>query len=128
MKQYIFLFILNLIISTAFCQEVLINGDHKNRLLTWDDFTGKPDKSSVHEANTYWKLNYRFQGITFNGDTAKFNELSVKLELDKDKTWIKSGKETPGLLKHEQGHFDIGLLCQQEIIHQFNNKIGRAHV
>jgi hypothetical protein len=27
------------------------------------------------------------------------------------------------LLKHEQGHFDIGFLCHQEIISRFKNEI-----
>jgi predicted secreted Zn-dependent protease len=27
------------------------------------------------------------------------------------------------LLKHEQGHFDIGLICQKEIIDQINSTV-----
>lgn len=106
-----------------FCQDVIINGVNKNRLLTWDDFTGKPDKSSSHAANTYWNLNYSFQRISFKGDTAKVTGFSVKLELNENLSWVKQEKQTNNLLKHEQGHFDIGLICQLEIIKQFNSTV-----
>jgi Bacterial protein of unknown function (DUF922) len=123
MKKHIFIFLLIFSGHAAFCQEVIINGTDKNRPLTWDDFTGKPDKGSPHDANTYWKLNYSYQGVTFKGDTAKLTGFQVKLELDKTLSWIKDGKETANLLKHEQGHFNIGLLCQKKIIKLFNNTV-----
>lgn len=123
MKKCTFLFIYVFISNLLFCQDVIINGTNKNRLLTWEDFTGRPDKSSSHDANTYWKLNYSFQGVSFKGDTAKITGLTVKLELDEKLSWIKPGKETANLLKHEQGHFNIGLMCQNEIIKQFNTAV-----
>ena len=123
MKKCAFLFLFVLFSNSLFCQDVIINGTNKNRLLTWEDFTGKPDRSSSHDANTYWKLNYSYQGVSFKGDTAKITRLTVKLELDEKLSWIKPGKETPNLLKHEQGHFNIGLMCQIEIINQFNTAV-----
>ncbi|HMI78577.1 MAG TPA: DUF922 domain-containing protein, partial [Ferruginibacter sp.] len=121
MKKYSCLFVFLFSGNLLFCQEVVINGINKNRLLTWEDFTGKADKSSPYAANTFWNLNYSYQRVSFKGDSAKIEELAVKLELDKKRSWIKAGKETPELLKHEQGHFDIGLLCQKEFIFQLNN-------
>jgi hypothetical protein len=123
MKKIVFLFMLVAIGKTIFCQEVFIGGINKNRLLTWADFTGKPDKNSAYEANTYWTINYTFDGITFKSDTATIAGFQVKLELDNNKSWVKSGRENASLLKHEQGHFDIGLICQKEMIRQINNTI-----
>jgi hypothetical protein len=123
MKKIVFLFMLIVIGKTIFCQDVVIGGINKNRLLTWADFTGKPDKNSAYEANTYWTINYTFDGITFKSDTATIAGFQVKLELDNNKSWVKSGRENASLLKHEQGHFDIGLICQNEMIKQINNTV-----
>jgi len=123
MKKCICIFFLFSMSKVTLCQDVIINGANNNRLLTWDDFTGKPDKNSSHDANTYWNLNYGFKGISFKGDTVKFTGISVKLELNEKLSWIKQGKQTNTLLKHEQGHFNIGLLCQLEVIKQFNSTV-----
>ena len=45
----------------------------------------------------------------------------VKFELNEKLSWVKSEKQAVGLLKHEQGHFDIGLICQLEMIRQLNS-------
>jgi Bacterial protein of unknown function (DUF922) len=106
-----------------FCQDVIINGVNKNRLLTWDDFSGTPDENSPYEANTYWKLKSSFGSMSVSGDTIKLNTFSVGIVLDTTKTWIKKGKATAALLKHEQGHFNIGLLCQHELIDQMRKTV-----
>ena len=123
MKRYFCLFFLIIINKTTFSQDVIISGVNKNRPLTWEDFTGNPDRGSTHEANTYWNLNYSFQGISFKGDTAKIKAFSFTLELNGELSWVKQDKQTGYLLKHEQGHFDIGLLCQLELIREFNNTV-----
>jgi Bacterial protein of unknown function (DUF922) len=123
MKKYILVFILLACGEEIFCQDVIINGINKNRLLTWGDFTGKPDINTNHEANTYWSLNFSYQGFLYKGDTVQIKGLSVNLVLDQKRSWVKSGKETVWLLKHEQGHFDIGLICQKEIIDQLNSTV-----
>jgi hypothetical protein len=123
MKNILVLLFFIVVAENSFCQGVIINGVNKNRPLTWDDFTGTPDKNSSFEANTYWKLNYKFDGIDFKGDTVKLNSFSVGIELDPNKSWVKKGKETADLLNHEQGHFTIGLLCQNDIIRQIRTTI-----
>ena len=121
MKKFICLFLFLSFLQNIFCQEVIINGSNKYRLLTWDDFTGKPDKNSPYQALTFWGIFYGFKGVNFIGDTAKLTGFSATLKLDENKSWIKEDKQTASLLKHEQGHFDIGLICQQEIIKQINS-------
>ena len=123
MKKIIGLLFLIGCFQFVFCQDVIINGVNKNRLLTWGDFTGRPDEKSPFDANTLWKLNYKFGSMSVSGDTVKLHVFSVGVELDTTKTWIKKGKATGVLLKHEQGHFNIGLLCQHELIEQVKNAV-----
>jgi len=123
MKKYFCLAVLICISTGAFSQDVFISGVNENRLLRWDDFKGEPDYNSAHEANTYWNINYSLKGLSFKGDTAIISGFSVKLELNEKFSWIKPGKQTNSLLKHEQGHFNIGLICQREIIKLFNSTV-----
>jgi len=123
MKKYSLLFLLLVFTNFSVGQQVIISGAVKNRLLTWNDFSGKHDKRSEHEANTYWKINYSYAGVNLQGDSAKLKGLTVKLELDADQSWIKPGKETADLLKHEQGHFDVGLICLRELVERINNTV-----
>jgi Bacterial protein of unknown function (DUF922) len=120
MKKMICILLICALYQTVKCQDVMINGINKNRPLSWDDFTGDPDRGSRHDANTFWNINYAFKGLSFKGDTAKIQGFSFKLSLDEKHSWVKPGKQSDALLKHEQGHFDLGLLCQQEMIKQFS--------
>ena len=96
-------------------QEIIINGDKTERLLTWDDFKGRADKSSSYYAETHWELS--FGKISFRSDQEiPLKDLVLTLHFNEKKSWVIKGKETPELLKHEQGHFDIGRLCQLEIL------------
>lgn len=114
-----------LICTKQFCfaQDVIIGGVNKNRPLIWDDFRGQPDNGSAYDANTFWNITYNINGISFKGDTAKITRFSVILKLEESLSWSKPEKQTAVLLKHEQGHFDIGLICQQEIISLLNNTV-----
>lgn len=97
-------------------QKILIGGTEGNRLLQWADFTGTPDNSSPYFAYTAWKTNVKFSGVQFEGDKAIINGFEMTVEFDTKASWVKKGKETAELLKHEQGHFDVGLLYMQEVL------------
>ena len=99
-------------------QKITVNGKLYSGQLTWKDFTGKPDASSPFNANTGYKFNTRLKNINFKADTAVINGFEIDLELDSKLTWVKKGKETDYLLKHEQGHFDIAILLSREILKQ----------
>ncbi len=123
MKKLFCLTFLICVVTFAFSQEIIINGINKNRPLTWDDFKGLPDLNSYYDANTFWNITYNINGISFKGDTAKINRFSVILKQDENFCWVKPEKRTAILLKHEQGHFDLGLICQREIITELNNTV-----
>jgi len=99
-------------------QKIIISGQETSRLLNWDDFTGKPDKEAAYHAYTYWNTSYKFDAFQFKGDTVKWNVV-ITVELGKN-SWKKKDKITDTLLKHEQGHFDIGILCAMEMQQRIN--------
>lgn len=108
--------VLLLLVEKSFSQKIIINGEQSNRLLQWKDFTGSPDNNSSFFAYTAYKTEVKFDNVEFNGDNAIIKGFAIVLELDAKKSWVKKGKESEDLLKHEQGHFDVGLLYMQEVI------------
>ena len=95
---------------------VFIGGTDGNRLLRWSDFQGMPNNSSPYFAYTAWKTNVKFSGVVFEGEKAFINGFEMIVEFDAKNSWVKKGKETDELLKHEQGHFDVGVLYMQEVL------------
>jgi Bacterial protein of unknown function (DUF922) len=96
-------------------QKVIIAGNEGNRLLVWSDFTGKPTDSNFG-AMTFWNIKYKIANVVPNGENMTVNGFEVTLELDAQKSWVKADKKSESLLKHEQGHFDLGLMCMKEIL------------
>ena len=109
------IFVSGFLLNTS-AQQVIINDKPGQRLLTWDDFKGRPDESASHGAYTYWNLSYKYAGTEPNGENVSFKDLELTLKFDIIKSWVKETKATPELLKHEQGHFELGRLCQLEIL------------
>jgi len=109
-------FILLTILQNLSAQKILIDGTEGNRLLQWTDFKGTPNNSSPYFAYTAWKTNVKFSGVQFEGEKAFLNGFEMTVEFDGKNSWVKKGKETDELLKHEQGHFDVGVLYMQEVL------------
>jgi hypothetical protein len=112
----------SLLLFTAyngFSQKVIIGGQEGNRLLQWSDFKGTPDESSPYFAYTAWKTNVKFSGVRFEGEKAIVSGFEMTVEFDENKSWVKKGKESDELLKHEQGHFDVGLLYMRDVLSSF---------
>ena len=119
MQRFLLAIILILLIGfTATAQNILIKGKPYKGKLTWKDFSGKPDASSTFNATTSYKFQTRLNNLRFEKDTAILSGYEIDLELDVQNSWVKKGKETDYLLKHEQGHFDIGILMAREILKQ----------
>ena len=45
--------------------------------------------------------------VAKDGDQFKLSNFDVRVSLVSGETWVVSGKSTPSLLSHEQGHWDI---------------------
>jgi Domain of unknown function (DUF4157) len=101
--------------------------------LNWADFKAKAPKGSPSDALTFsgfkmaaWKLQkdvnpwpppFPEQCKVGSTTTTKFHavysldissaNLNVRAFMQPSQSWVKPGKQSPGLLAHEQGHFDI---------------------
>lgn len=101
----------------------------KDKLLTWEDFKGKPIKSSPHAANTDsgFELQYSYKS------SDHFLVFELQTKFIKNKSWVKPDKKSEDLLKHEQGHFDISEIYTRKfkknsIEEKFNEKNFRQKV
>lgn len=109
------LFLIAISISyRAIAQTIFIGDEVTNRKLQWSDFKGRPDPNSPHHAVTTWYLSYEMEGIKTYGDSVSVGKLHAVLQMEPKESWLKKEKATDELLKHEQGHFYIGMLCLQE--------------
>lgn len=121
MRKHLLLILLySFKVSLSFSQQIIINGEAGRHDLVWSDFTGNPDKSSPFYASTYWNVNYRYKGVTFIGDIAILKDFITELKLEPVKSWSKKEFQEPGLLQHEQGHFNFGRLCMLEFLQKVN--------
>ncbi|MFN8011671.1 MAG: hypothetical protein U0P81_09720 [Holophagaceae bacterium] len=85
----------------------------ERRVLAWSDFTGAPDPASPFDAHTHWKVRYRYDApLRAPGGFVVDVKVGNTLEPD---SWVRpAALRRPSqarLLAHEQGHYDIGLLC-----------------
>lgn len=74
----------------------------KNRKLTWEDFQGLPDFSTIYGANT---VSGFLTKSKYTSDTSI--SVTIAAVFYKNKSWQKCQYQTPQSLVHEQGHFDI---------------------
>ncbi len=85
----------------------------ERRVLAWSDFTGTPDPVSPFDAHTHWKVRYRYDAPR-RTDRGFVVDVRVENTLEPD-SWVRpAALRRPNqarLLAHEQGHYDIGLLC-----------------
>lgn len=119
-KKILPLFVLLCSLQTA-AQRIIIDGEETSRLLTWKDFPGKPDHDVTYFAFTYWNITYQYDAFKFKGDTVKW-QVNITVDLGKN-SWKKRDKITDTLLKHEQGHFDVGIMCAMELQEKVNNTV-----
>lgn len=118
-KTVTFLILALHISFNIYSQKIIVNGRESTGKLSWDDFTGKVIEGSAFNAFTSYKFNTKFANIKFISDSAIVNGFEVVLEFDNINSWAKKDKVTDNLLVHEQGHFDIGILCTREIMAKF---------
>jgi hypothetical protein len=73
---------------------------HENQQLSWSDFQGAVSETSPFAAMTHWYIYYRW----------KDNKIIAESCFETDKSWVREGKQTDYLLRHEQLHSDIAQL------------------
>ncbi|MBX7171229.1 MAG: DUF922 domain-containing Zn-dependent protease [Pyrinomonadaceae bacterium] len=113
MKKIIFFLFVFFISFNFIYSQSLPGKEIRNREIEWTDFSGKIDQTSPWDAVTNWTTLYSFAAPNFEGDKARVT-ITVRLFLKSD-SWTKPNKQTPRLLEHERGHFNIGRICADEI-------------
>ena len=102
--------------SHLFAQSNKIPWGHGTKL-TWEDFQAAPDTRKDAFAYTEYTLDNSF-GLDGSGKIL----VKVNCSFAKNKSWKKTDKKlTPELLKHEQGHFDIGEIYARKLRQTFAN-------
>lgn len=90
-----------------------------DRPIQWTDFEGPVDESSEFEANTNSGMNYQWH-MDMHAGKMSF-KFSVYGFMNKSKSWVRPGKQTDALLKHEQLHFDISEYFARQLLRSFQN-------
>lgn len=89
--------------------------------LTWNDFDGKPDKSSPFKAQTNYNVDWKVDIPAIKGDTVECTFI-VTLAFEK-KSWVKKDSKTDYILNHEQRHYDIGRLWAAELCSRLRSTV-----
>jgi hypothetical protein len=75
---------------------------HDDVKLTWVDFKGTPDMSLSFDAFTRYSIQFKYNYLSNIG-------INIYLwsYFDRNKSWVKHGKEKDSLLIHEKAHFAL---------------------
>jgi hypothetical protein len=91
------------------------------RQLTVDDFEGSPRSNTGVIAYTHCTIDFRYEAYRKNGYyQLNFN---IRLLMNRDRSWMDKDRITSPemlaeVLKHEQGHYVIAYLEQQELLRE----------
>lgn len=108
----ILVLLLSFVTATTVGQEEKMKWD-ENRLLTWKDFRGTPNKSKDFVATTNSGISLAFGSQTRNGNTTYTIEIGSYFY--PDLSWYRPGNVSAYILKHEQTHFDISEIFARKL-------------
>ena len=118
-----FLFLLLLLL---FSKKMAAQDEHKlywnkNIPLQWSHFKGPVDTSSKFHASTFCEIFSEYNWTVKNNRyTFTFTTGSY---LNTSRSWSVKEKQTPGLLRHEQLHFDIAELFARVYLQRLNKTV-----
>ncbi|MDN5211284.1 DUF922 domain-containing protein [Fulvivirgaceae bacterium BMA12] len=90
-----------------------------DRKLSWADFKGSPNSGSQFSAESSLQISYGLKIREESGVT--HYSFTVDCYFEKSSSWVKDGKKTDKLLKHEQLHFDIAEYFARKLRREFEN-------
>jgi len=105
------------------CSNVVVKAQ-SYRQLTADDFTGDiPPGSGFYVAHTSCNV---YMNYNVNNSRSNYRlKFDIQLKLNRERSWLnRKVANTPEamaqVLRHEQGHYQIAYLMQQEMIRELN--------
>ena len=95
------------------------------RQLTADDFEGAPHRNSGTIAYTNCTIDFKYEAYRKNGYYQL--DFTIRLMINRDRSWIDKDRITSPemlaeILRHEQGHYIIAYMEQQELLRE----VGRT--
>ncbi|MGN6640630.1 MAG: DUF922 domain-containing protein [Mucilaginibacter sp.] len=98
------------------------------KILTVGDFEGRPEHGGDAIAYTHCSVGFQYFARPENGYYRL--DFDITLDMDKDQSWLDRSKITSGsmmneVLNHEQGHYIIAYLEQQELLRQVSKTVFR---
>ena len=97
----------------------------KDRFLNWNDFKAESNPAAFEDAHSTIRYRYTW---TLNSDEIKnkivffIENLHLLVEFNPVLSWYRQGENNDNLLKHEQGHFDLGEIVKNENLDKLQNK------
>jgi hypothetical protein len=121
MSQLKTVFIMLLVLTglSAFAQDANKKSWDTANPMQWTDFQGQVESSSNFAAVTHSGMSYTWHRQVFNG-RSNFTFTAVSY-MDKSKSWVREGKQTPALLSHESLHFDISEFFARKLLVALKN-------
>lgn len=89
-----------------------------DRKLEWSDFQGSADNTSPFSAVTNWGVSFRYKVDSFHADTA-FPFFQTSPVFNNYSSWVKKNQKSNELLQHEQGHYDLAIICAEMMKENF---------
>ncbi len=112
------------VISLLLCVKNKVAAQDAYHMLTLSDFQGIPHSSGDNAiAFTHCSIDFHYH---VTGDKNRYHlTFDIRLILDKDQSWldrkhIQSPQYMANILKHEQGHYCIAYMEQQELLREAN--------
>lgn len=126
-KKKSYAFVIILLLGFFWIYPIYAQGYRK---LNAEDFRGKPETNDRYLSYTKLRIGYS-STATKKGSNYSLT-FHVYLDINKAESWMKfdkiNSRETfVALLNHEQGHFKIGALMQQELMQRLKAKRYSSH-
>jgi len=118
MKKIVFPLMLILVVGLTYMQSAETQVEDKiiwaeSTQLEWNDFQGTPKETSGLDANTIAGIQCKPTKTKYKiGERVNYDVFAY---FSKSNSWVKSGKQSEYLLKHEQIHFDIAELHARKL-------------
>ena len=103
----------------AFADDSNVIAWSPTRSLSWDDFQGPVPRAgddkrvAATTASISWSFRYSVAGSA-SACSYTINEITSVANFHPDLSWVRPDKKKPGVLEHEQGHFDIARVYSEK--------------
>lgn len=106
--------------ALGFAQRIAIDRNVGYRKLSWNDFRGAPDTGSMLPAVTFCHIDWEVDTERAKQNKGAFPPLKTLVSFTGQSWANKNRGLTQAALRHEQGHFDIAVICAAELQQKFN--------